>query len=340
MIKPLIICGILSVAFIGCSKDKDDPKPPATGGGGNGGGGVYAGSVMEKIDNTEGLDSFSVAAAYIGLDDKLVKEGNLTVFAPSNQAFELFLDARGASHISALSPEILAHELNYHVGTTQLKKANFAGVQYMKTFDENGPNGNSVMIQLVTKNGDTKVSNQYALNEPEISGNNGVIHIVNRIFTKPTVSDFINNDERLANLNTLFKKDPPSYFKEFNSGDGGRLVTFFGPTNEAFDDFINKNPLYNSLNDIDYAHIPSVLNIQAVGGSTTPLNLRTEDIEDNQVIQTWEITNGKLTFKVSENDVITIKTPNPSQQEINFVEENLQASNGVLHIIDAVVTNQ
>ena len=103
-------------------------------------------------------------------------------------------------------------------------------------------------------------------------------------------------------------------------------LTIFAPTNSAFED------ISSLLETLNIEQITNILLNHVVDGI-----VYSSDITNNLSVMTYG--GGKLTFKVEDNRVTicTYDSNNKLLTESNVINADIEASNGVVHIIDSVL---
>ena len=156
---------------------------------------------------------------------------------------------------------------------------------------------------------------------------NGVIHTVDTVIDFPTVMTFITNDINFQQLTTaLTTATPGTDFAALLSGTGP--FTVFAPAEIAFDALLATNDNWNTVSDIDEDLLTAVLQHHVSNG-----NLRSEAITDESTVTTLE--GYDITFSLSLG-LITI-TDGSGNSEIVLAVADLQAANGVVHLITEVM---
>jgi len=161
---------ILAVLFIAaCSSDSTDdggtPPPPP----------VVGTNIVDLAAETADLSSLVAAleAASGNLTNVLSGTGPFTVFAPSNAAFEAFLDGRALADIPAaeLQQLLLNHVVSGENRSTSLSTG------YVNTMSTAGVNGNNLSLLVDTSAGVT-LNGISTVDTPDLDASNGIIHIV------------------------------------------------------------------------------------------------------------------------------------------------------------------
>ena len=106
------------------------------------------------------------------------------------------------------------------------------------------------------------------------------------------------------------------------SSDGP--FTVFAPTNDAFVALLNSNDDWNALEDIDSALVYDVLTYHVI-----PAKVLSTELAEGAV----STLNGDITISLS--DGAQIETT--SGQTVNITSVDIEATNGVVHLIDAVL---
>ena len=103
--------------------------------------------------------------------------------------------------------------------------------------------------------------------------------------------------------------------------------TVFAPTNDAFQALLDSNEAWSSLDDIPMETLDAVLKYHVVSGVAA----KSTDLTDGQVIET--LNGGNITIDLTNGvEIITI-----AEQSVSVTAADIEASNGVIHIIDEVL---
>lgn len=112
---------------------------------------------------------------------------------------------------------------------------------------------------------------------------------------------------------------------------GNGSFTLFAPTNQAFRDLLANNSNWNKIADIDNAMLTNVLLYHVLGTQVMSGDL-TNDTYGNSLNTQGTINNETIVFEV-DIDSIGVMINNNAK----VIEANIEATNGVIHIIDAVI---
>lgn len=201
-----------AVALVGCGDDDDDNGTPGTGGsagegtGGNGTGGATGGTggtggnmggdggmggngqLQNLFDTAVADGEFTTLVALIErveLEDTLEGNGPLTMFAPTDDAFEAFED-ENPGVLDALTDEEVDNLLRYHLVDGALQAEDLEDAEELETLADDNPtitvNVSNGDVTLTDGSGDTEDA---AVTEADIEASNGVIHAIDGVLLPP-----------------------------------------------------------------------------------------------------------------------------------------------------------
>lgn len=255
--------------------------------------------------------TLTVALAKTGLMP-VVSRQQLTIFAPSDEAFA----ALGLNHKNIMDVPNLKEILTYHVLEGKVYSGDLMDDKYYPTL-----NGAAVLVDLDMG---VMVNDAHVVNA-DIKGHNGVIHIIDKVLFPPVknlVEVALAADPEFSILvQAVIKAD----LDEVLANNGP--FTVFAPTNAAFADLLTELGL-TSLDDIDVPTLTKVLLYHVVNGRVFSSDLSTGPVGT---------LNG--TFNV---DLATLKITDYNSRVSGLVPAmlNIQATNGVIHVIDKVLLPQ
>ena len=288
-------------------------------------------SIVEIATGNGDFSSLVAALTAADLVDTLNGDGPFTVFAPTNNAFAAFLDANGFASLDEVPVDVLTQVLlNHVVSGTNLSTDLSTG--YISSLSTAGP-GDTNLSLFVNRTSDGVIINGLAtVTGADNIASNGVVHIVDEVIELPTVVTFAIADATFAPLVTaLTTGTPETDFVTVLDGDGP--FTVFAPTDTAFQALLDSNMDWNEVTDIEEGLLTSVLNHHVVSG-----NIRSGDLTNP----------GDTTAPTLEGDNITITLPGTGDNigditdgsgamDIGIIAVDVQASNGVIHVISKVM---
>lgn len=244
------------------------------------------------------------------LANVLQGEGNFTVFAPTNDAFNALFTQPGVSGISDLSKETLTPILLYHVLGEEKKAASLSD-GYINTLS---PAQTSYASLKISTMGGVKLNKDINVVAADVDVKNGVIHAIDKVLLPPTVVDIALANESFSILVQAVVK---AGLVETLSGAGP--FTIFAPTNAAFEKLFTTLGI-SGINDLTAAQLIPVLTYHVVSG-----NVRSNQLSAGPVATL----NGNINVTLSPSPAINSTS--------KIIATDVQASNGVIHVIDEVL---
>ncbi|MDG1790134.1 MAG: fasciclin domain-containing protein [Flavobacteriaceae bacterium] len=269
----------------------------------------------------------SLVAALTAADGDLVTvlqgDGPFTVLAPTNDAFAAFLSANGFNTLEDVPTDVLTQILLNHVIMADVVANDLitSGAGYTNTL-ATGPNNNAMSLYFNTSDGVT-FNGVSTVTQADIEATNGTIHIVDAVIGIPTVVTFAAADPSFSTLVTaLTDLTPATDFVSVLQGEGP--FTVFAPTNEAF----------SALPAIPEEEVlTQVLLYHVVGGNVTSSDLTNPGETTAETLQGDSIT---ITLPGSEGTIANV-TDASGASDIGIVAVDVQAGNGVIHVLNKVM---
>lgn len=320
-ITKLAMIAFLVLGVSSCSDDDDDgTEIPATLN--------IVELAIADVDNLSSLVAALTAAdTQEGVDLIATLSGttNYTVLAPTNEAFQKFLDDNGFADLAAVPLDVLTMVLKNHVIKGALKKMDLeanGGTGYTTTLADAGPDGNLLSLYYNTTDG-VEFNGVSSVTTADVNATNGVIHMVDAVIGLPDVTTFATADPDFSGL----VEGLTAYsFDYVNTLQGEGPFTVFIPNNTAFDTLLGTNDDWNTLGDIDEATLASALTLHVIAGS----NVRAADLTDGEVTTLG----GDVMVDAT---AATITDGSDPAVVSTIAATDVQATNGVIHVIDTVL---
>ena len=311
---------LMSFSFLSCDDDDNEsysPPPLST--------------ITEFAASNSDLSNLAAAlSAADGNLLSLLNGGNYTVLAPNNWAFEVWLGNNGYTSIDEVPTDILKNVLLNHVisGTVRSSDLAATGSGYTSTNATN-TDGDFLSMYFSTNNGVVFNGVTTVLN-PDIAASNGVVHVVDLLIELPTVVTFATTNPGFETLVTALTRDDLSedFVSILSTTTEPAPFTVFAPTNEAFSSLFSELGV-ESLNDIDTATLESTLGTHVVAEA----NVRSEDLFNGMLITTI---GDDLTISAGTGPQLV----DLNSRTANIIAADIQAYNGVIHVIDNVMLPQ
>jgi len=311
----------------------------------NGGADVSAtNGVVHVIDAVIGLPSvvdhalanpnFSNLTAALGaadgnLVDVLSSAGPFTVLAPGNMAFGEFLSENNFSGLGDVPTDALAQVLLNHVLTGVTTSTDLVNAEFGYTSTNAMAFDDHMMSLYFNATSGVMFNGKSMVVAADVVGTNGIIHAVDTVIGLPTVVDFAIADPNFETLvAALTRSDLTFDFVGTLStpyGTSPAPFTVFAPTNEAFGDLLTELN-FNGLSDIPEPTLKATLNHHAVAG----LNVKSTSLSDDFTVPTL---GGNITANITGGATLT----DANDRVSNIIAVDVQASNGVIHVINKVV---
>ncbi len=283
------------------------------------------------VDIATSNDDFSTLVAALTREDlsidfigALTGEGPFTVFAPTNAAFAALLDELGVASLDDIDAATLEAVLQMHVLSGKVMSTDLSEGLMAETLL-----GQELTFSLeggaTVADPNGRVSNITAV---DIEAQNGVVHVIDTVLLSDmrpeTVVDIAtSNDDFSILVAALTREDLSIDFIGALTGEGP--FTVFAPTNAAFAALLDELGVA-SLDDIDAATLEAVLQMHVLSGK-----VMSTDLSEGLMAET--LLGQELTFSLEDGATIT----DPNGRVSNITAVDIEAQNGVVHVIDTVI---
>lgn len=317
-LQSVLFLSIFSLFIISCDNEDSDQVVPEEL------------TIVEIASATPELSN--LVAALTAADGDLVNilsGGNFTVLAPNNNAFELFLSDNGFASLEEVPTDLLANILLNHVITGSVGSTDLvaSGSGYTTTNATN-MDGDNLSMYFTTSEGVVFNGGSNVI-AADIPASNGVIHVVDAVIALPTVVTFATSNPVFETLVTaLTREDLNTDYVSVLSGETNAPFTVFAPTNDAFISLLSELGA-SSLNDIDTATLTATLNTHVVAEANVRANDLTQGMQINTLGDGLTVSLDAGPQLIDSNDRVA-----------GIIAVDVQAYNGVVHVIDNVVLPQ
>ena len=257
-----------------------------------------------------------------------LSSGDFTVLAPTNEAFETFLSGNGFESLAEVPTDVLANILLNHVITGEVRSTDLVSLDsgYSTT---NATNADGVNLSLYFDTSDGVVFNGVSsVTDADVEASNGVVHVVDAVIGLPTVVTFAAANPEFQTLVSALTREglETDFLSVLSSSDTLAPFTVFAPTNAAFGDLLAELD-FDSLESIDADLLELVLKMHVIASA----NVRSGDLEEGMVAE--PLAEENITFSLTPSPQIT----DPNGRVSNIVAVDVQAMNGVIHVVDTVI---
>ncbi|NDJ62101.1 MAG: ABC transporter substrate-binding protein, partial [Chloroflexi bacterium] len=309
-------------------------------------------TIFDIAASDETFSTLATAVIAADLNETLSGEGPFTVFAPTDEAFEAALEALGISRLQLLADtETLTDILMYHVVSGAVMSGDLSDGMTAETVQ-----GAELTFAI---DGDVVTVNDVNISAVDIEASNGVIHVIDMVLlppadeepaaepteettpeaaAEPTEEAVVEPTEDVAtvdaettiaaiaasdsNFSVVAATLPIVGFDALLAEPGP--FTIFLPADEAMRAALDSMGMsvIDLLSDAETAE--TILSYHVVAGET----LMSGDLTDGMTLET-ALEGGELTISITDDGVFV--------NDIAVVTPDVEASNGVIHVIDGVL---
>ncbi len=255
-------------------------------------------SIVEIAAGNPAFSTLVSALQKANLVDALKAAGPFTVFAPTNDAF--------AKLASVPDGDALKEVLLYHVASGK-----FLAADLIKSGEVTTLQGKKIKVEQKS-NGDVILNGIVKVTTADIQASNGVIHVIDTVLippADPTIVDIAAADPRFTTLVSALKSQ-----NLVGALSGAGPFTVFAPTNDAFAKLAGL-PGGDALTRVLKYHVASG-------------KFSASDLSKLKDIKTLA---GENIFISKQGDSLILNGL------VKVVIADIQASNGVIHVIDTVL---
>ncbi|GAB4522871.1 MAG: hypothetical protein OHK0046_36010 [Anaerolineae bacterium] len=295
-------------------------------------------------DRAQGADAeFTVLQAALQAADPIFRtvlsdpDVDVTVFAPTDAAFQELLEALGATPESLLRDTLLVNDLlSYHVVPGLLPAQSLAQM-----------NGTSLGTLLdgellrVSVNGEEIFINASQVVTVDLFAANGVVHVIDTVLaTEPdvefrptgTLADVViaNANDSSPEFSVLLAAAQAADPSILSKLTGGLPYTVFAPTDAAFTDALNELGVTAEQLLADSERLNAILEYHIVPGELNFDDLFQLYLDATGTPKLATLLSGVTLDVVLQNNGIALNYA-------NIILPDVRATNGVIHVIDAVL---
>jgi transforming growth factor-beta-induced protein len=276
-----------------------------------------AGTIVDIAAGNPAFSTLVTAVKAAGLAETLSGNGPFTVFAPTNEAFAALPKGTLEKLLKPENRDLLKKVLTYHVVSGDLMAKD------LRSGNVTTVAGSTVAVKV--QNGKVIVNDSNVV-KADVDAKNGVIHVIDKVLLPPdlmaatpvptqTVVEIAAGNPAFSTLVTAVKA---AGLAETLSGNGP--FTVFAPTNEAFA-ALPKGTLEKLLKPENRDLLKKVLTYHVVSGDLMAKDLRS----------------GNVTTVAGSTVAVKVQNGKVSVNNSNVVKADVDAKNGVIHVIDKVL---
>ncbi len=272
----------------------------------------------EKMDIVETASSAKVFGTLIAavkaadLVEVLKSDGPFTVFAPTDDAFKKLPEGTIAKLLKPENKAMLVSILKYHVVSGKVVAADVVKLNSAKTVE-----GGSVTIKI--KDGSVFLNGNSKVVQTDIAASNGVIHVIDTVLMPPAKKNIVETAVSTNMFNTLVAAVKAAGLADTLMGDGP--FTVLAPTDDAFKK-LPAGTIESLLKPENKDMLVKILTYHVISGE-----VRSEQVAAMHKAKTLQGQKVKIKTKGSTVMINGAKV----------IKADVEASNGVIHVIDTVL---
>lgn len=275
-------------------------------------------TIVDLVVENPDFSILEAAVLHAGISESL-KSGNITVFAPNNEAFKT-IGINSEADIRNIDKTAVAAILSYHVIPSLVPSSAIATANNTEIIMLDGGKA------WVTKNASGVSVNGAKVTTADLKAENGgLVHVIDAVILNETrnIVAIAQAYPELTYLVAAVLRANQGTTKVVDILSSTGPFTVFAPTNQAF---INAG--FTTIASIEAADpnvLANILTYHVIAARVYSSNLTTGTVATAQ--------GGTVTINASTGTVRGAKNTAPS----NIVNVNIPASNGVVHVIDSVL---
>lgn len=285
---------------------------------------------------------FTTLLAAVGLADPAIlealsnPEAELTVFAPTDAAFAALAEALGEEAFAAVLEDtaLLTDILLYHVIEGKIMSADVVALleENEGAFSGQTLNGQFIEVAGNVEDGITLDDANLVLEMVDIEASNGIVHVIDVVILPEmrTIAEIVvelAGDEEAPEFTTLLtavSAADPAVLELLS--DPEAELTVFAPTDAAFA-ALGEETLASVVADTEL--LTAILQYHVVAG----------EVYSTDVVALLEENMGTFDVEMASGESATVSLSDEGIfiNEAEIVLTDVEAGNGVIHVIDAVI---
>lgn len=315
----LALIAFTALTFVSCDEDNNNNADTPE---------VVENPIAEIASETPELSILVEALSKAGLVSTFQNPGNYTVFAPNNDAFiAAGFTSEVIASLTAQQVQELKEILLNHVIIRSLRSSELEDNSYIKTLAKGSASTTNTLSMHVSKTNVVKLNGISTVIAADIVAGNGVVHVVDKVITLPTIATHAIANPSFSTLVSLLAREGQPNFAEVLSNPG--TYTVFAPVNDAFTALDAELP--GGLASLSPDQITKVLQYHVVGGANVLSTALTDGMNVTPILTPSQ------TFSVLLSGGPRPRILDAAGRQSNIVFTNVQCTNGVVHVIDGVL---
>ncbi|MDW3647079.1 MAG: fasciclin domain-containing protein [Bacteroidia bacterium] len=277
-------------------------------------------TLFDSMQEDERLSTFLEAMQLAGYDNALKNGNPITVFAPTNEAFQAYFRASNISGLGDIPVEELRDLMLYHVLGASTTMASL-GTKYYLTPSPAGPENRVVAIYVKNEDGTHTINSTTRVLEKDMGSFGGFYNVIDEVLRIPNVYNILEDNEDfsalLSGVNAV-----PELAAKFRDED---LYTFFAISNEDLEASLMTTYNVSELSSLEESLRNDLLRSHVVDSFYTGQELLDPFLGELNTLREG------YTISPQNSSIIVL---NDSSE---IVIGNIQTTNGVIHVVNRLL---
>lgn len=293
-------------------------------------------SLKARIADDSQFSIFNDALDQSGLGATLDGSGTYTVFAPSDVAFNALIGDLGYSNLADLIQGIGLSELrdilSYHVLNGKHRASSLQNGYYSTL---TAANSKDSLHFFLARGNQIELNERAIVQSSDIEAKNGLIHSLSNVLLPLSVYGLLEVNPDYSSLEAAIG---------LADGDLRNVLsntavnyTVFAPNNVAFDTIVARTPnvgnLFEFVADLGTGPLANLILYHASAGIVTSEDLQTGNLS----MLASDGSGGSLEIFVNIGSDVRLIDLSPTTSDALITTTDLVGTNGVVHLIDAVL---
>lgn len=262
------------------------------------------------------VEAFQAANLWDELDGDLF----VTVFAPSNEAFDTFLVRNNLDKIGDLDADSLNNLISYHIQYGKVFEADFVS-NYLTT-PAAGPGNAPVVFLMELRNNGPLINNLARVTGTDVEADDGVLHTLDAVLYPPNIMEILEQNSEFSDFVDLINK---AELRD-DIAEGGPW-TMFAPPNSVMEEFFDDQPVgIDGIDDLSIDECNKLVRFHLIENQH-----RWEELASNVIPVEYDTWLDDETTRIFDSGGIVIN------DSVRTFLLDVQGTNGVIHIVRDVM---
>lgn len=277
-------------------------------------------TMQETLQNDPAYDKMVEALQAADLWNDLDGTFWITLFTPTNSAFETFLAENNLSSISDIPSDSLNNLISYHVQYGKIFERDFIS-NYLTT-PASGPENAPVVYLMELESTGPEINNLARVVKTDVEADDGVIHTIDKVLFPPNIMEILEQNPEFSNFVEMINK---ADLRE-EIAEGGPW-TLFAPPNDVIENFFSQQPVgTDEVDDLSIEECNRLVRFHLI-----PEQHRFEALSSNVFPAQYETMLDDQPLTIFESAGIVVN------DSVFTLLLDVQGTNGVIHFVRDVL---